>query len=131
MSIPMSFPETGFQPLLQSMVFFTTSKRSLVHLSLPRPAAWTQKSSPLPRLSFSRWRRLELYIGSPHPGPVLFTWSLSLMGPGDRVGISATSTLPVFLTDTFYPLFLISLPESPDPSSPPNLISRKVISRFP
>ena len=36
----------------------------------------------LPRLSSSRWRRLALYVGPPHTGPVLFTWSWSLMGPG-------------------------------------------------
>ena len=108
LSILMSCPRMVFQPLLQSMGFFTTSLRSLVLLSLPRPTTWNQTSSPPPKLSSSRWRWLALYIGPPHPGPVLFTWSLSLMGPGGLVGTSADSTPPQSLTGTLCPPLLIS-----------------------
>ena len=39
-----------------------------------------------------------MYADLPPPVPVLFTWSLNLMGPGDLVGTFAISTPP------WYPL---------------------------
>ena len=98
LSIQMSCPQMGFQPLLRSMAFFTISLRSLALLYLPRPAVWTQTRLPLLKLSSSRWKRLALYANPPCPGPVFFTWSLNLMGPGDLVGTSAASSLPQSLT---------------------------------
>ena len=107
-------------------------------MPLPRPGApvfakatariW--KSLPLSRQSFSRWRKQGLYAGPLLLGPVLFTWSINLMAPGDLVETSAASTLPLSQTDTLYSLFLISPLESLAPSSSPNLISRNPTQPF-
>ena len=48
-----------------------------------------------------------------------------------RPCISTDSTPLSFWTDNLSPPFLISQPESPDPSSSTSLISRRVTSRFP
>ena len=73
-------PMVSLPPLL-SMVFSTTYPPSLVLWYSPKLTVLTLIIWPLPRLSFSRWRRLELSAIPLLPGPVLSLWSLSLIGP--------------------------------------------------
>ena len=119
---------TVFQPLHLNMKFSTTCPQSLVLQFSPKPAIWileswplSRRSSsrwrkvwipeswPLSRRSFSRWRKQVLFDVLLFHGPVLSTWFLNLMVPGDPVVISDASTSP-FLTNTICPPLLISLP---------------------
>ena len=101
---------TVFQPLHLNMEFSMTFPQSLVLQFLPKPTVWILGSWPLPRGSFSRWRKQVLFDVLLLRGPVLSTWSLNLIVPGDPVVISDASTPPLFLTDILCPLLLISLP---------------------
>ena len=109
-SIQASSLPTVFQPLHLNMEFFTTCPQSLVLQFLPKPAVWIMESWPQPRRSFSRWRKQVLFDGVLLRGPVLSTWSLNLMVPGDPVVTSDPSTLSLLLTDFLGPLLRISPP---------------------
>ena len=99
-----------FQPLHLNMEFSKTYPQFLVLQFLPKPAVWILGSWPLPRRSFSRWRKQVLFYILLLRVPALSTWCLNLMLPGDPVVISNASTLPPFLTDPLCQPLWISSP---------------------
>ena len=116
----------------------STPKHGVFHdlPTIPGPPVFA-KASPLDpdKLAFAQAEFLKMEkAGIVHCSSSLWSSPHHMVPRPDgtwRPCISTDSTPLSFWTDNLSPPFLISQPESPDPSSSTSLISRRVTSRFP